>query len=127
MPARATRRLVKRGLQRAHKGRRNAGGIAKPDLCLGRMHVDINLMGWQLDMGDQAGEASFRHKIAVGSADNAEQPPILHRAMIDEEDQARAGGAIEGWQPRQHFHLYLATLMHMMDMGVGKVSTHQMN
>jgi hypothetical protein len=65
-------------------------GVAEAHLGLGRMDVDVDRVGRQLEEERHHGVAVARQEILVGAAHRALQQPIAHRPAVDEEILARA-------------------------------------
>ena len=76
----------------------NAGGILEADLGLGRMDVDVDLLGRNVDEQGQHRVAVAREQVLIGAAHRADQQPILHRAAVDEQILVIGDAAVEGRQ-----------------------------
>ena len=76
------------------------GGIAEAHLGLGRVDVDVDLFGGNLQEQGQDGVTIARQHVGIGAAHRADQQAVLHRAAIDEQVLVIGDPAIEGRQPR---------------------------
>src|SRR5271157_5691706 len=62
--------------------------IAEPDLDLGRMDVDVNLLGWDLQVQERDRIAPGHQQPAVGLAQGVAQRPVADIAAAQEEELA---------------------------------------
>ena len=87
---RAAKRLVQGGDdQGAHRLR-----IAESELGLGRMHVHVDLIGWQREEERKHGMPPVGHEVAVTAAHGAGEQLVAHRPAIDHEMLPEAVGAM---------------------------------
>ena len=77
---------------------RTAGGIAEADLGLGRMDVDVDFLGRELEEQRQHRVAVAREHSGIGAAHRADEQPVLHRAAVDEQVLVVGDAAVEGRQ-----------------------------
>ena len=63
----------------------NALGVAKADLGLGRVNIDIDHVGRRLDEQGDDRMTVMRQHIQISAAQRAAELAVLHRAAIDEE------------------------------------------
>ena len=74
-----------RRAQRPNQQAPDPAGIAKPNLRLGRVDVDIEI-GWRdLEKQRQQRRAGLGNEIAVCRLDRADQEPVFDRPAIDEQ------------------------------------------
>ena len=59
-------------------------GLAKAHLRLLRMDVDVNELGGDLDLQEQRGMSSLRHRVPVRGRDGVGQHAVLHGPTVDE-------------------------------------------
>ena len=76
------------------------GRIAEPHLGLGRVDVDIDFLGRDLQEQRQHRMAIARQHVGIGAAHRADQQTVLHRAAIDEQVLVIGHPAVEGRQAR---------------------------
>ena len=71
--------LVERSAQAADDEAANRRRVAEPDLGLGGVHVDVDLV--ERDLDEQSGDrvAVTGEEIAVGGAQGTHQQSVLHR------------------------------------------------
>ncbi len=72
--------------------------VAEAHLGLGRVDVDVDQLGRQLEKQRHHGMAVAGEKILIGAAHRALQQAVAHRPAIDEEELPGGGRAMEGRQ-----------------------------
>ena len=77
---------------------RTAGGVAEADFGLGRVDVDVDFLGRELEEQRQHRVAVAREHVGVGAAHRADEQPVLHRAAVDEQVLVVGDAAVEGRQ-----------------------------
>ena len=70
--------------------------IAETHLGLGRMHVDIDVGGIDVEEQRHHRMAVARQQVLVGAAHRAEQQAVAHRPAVDEQVLPLRAGAVEG-------------------------------
>lgn len=96
---RAMERAVQTLLQGADEKATDEPHVAKADLGLGRMDIDVDLVGITAQKERERGVAALRQIIHIGRADRAEQQLVADRPAIDEKILRRGIGAVPGRQP----------------------------
>ena len=71
--------------QRADDQPAHQRGIAKADLGLGRMDIDVDLVGRAVEKQRDDRVAVARQHILIGAAHRADQQPVAHRPAVDDE------------------------------------------
>ena len=77
---------------------RTRAGIAEAHLGLGRMDVDVDLLGRQLDVERDQRMAVAGQEVGVGGAQRALQQPVAHRPAVDEQVLVGRRCRVEGRQ-----------------------------
>ena len=113
-----------RPLERADDEAAHQRGIAEADLGLGRVDVDVDHVGREIDEERRHGMAAAVQQVGVGRAHGAVQQAVAHRPAVDEEILVLRAGAVEGGQRR------VAGEAHALALGVdgervlGEVAAH---
>ncbi len=100
-------------------------GIAEPHLGLGRMDVDVDLLGWPIDEQRDHRVAVAGEHILVGAADRTDQQLVAHRPPVDDEILVARRGAVERRQPDQPGQPKPAPLGIDLDRILGEVAPQQ--
>ena len=77
---------------------RTRGGVAEAHFGLGRMDVDVDFLGRELEEQRQHRVAVAREHLGISAAHRADQQPVLHRAAVDEQVLVVGDAAVEGRQ-----------------------------
>ena len=91
-------RLLQRGPQSPDNQPAHPRWIAKPDLGLGRVDIDVDLVPRNLDEQRRHRMPVAREQVAIGAAQRPDQQPVFHRAAVDEQILLVGHAAIEGRQ-----------------------------
>ena len=81
--------------KRANDQRPHAAGIAKANLRLGGMNVDVDVGRRDVEKQRKKRRAPARDEIAVSGANGADQELVLHRTAVDEQELLRAIGPVK--------------------------------
>ena len=72
------------------------GRVAEPDLGLGGVDVDVDLVAGEVDEQGDDRMAVAGEQILIGGPDGADQQPVLHRPAVDEQILMVGDPAVEG-------------------------------
>ena len=86
---------VERVAQRADDKTANEGGVAKADLGLGGVDIDVDLGRRAVDEQRDDRVAVARQHVLIGAAHRADQQPVAHRPAVDHEVLVARQPAIE--------------------------------
>ncbi len=75
-------------------GREHLALVAEAHLALGRVHVDVDLEGIELDADHAERVAAGGHQAPVRLGDGGEQRAVVHAPAVDDHDQAVAVAAV---------------------------------
>jgi len=87
--------------QRTDNQAPDQSGIAKTHFGLGRMHINIHLIGGQFQKQRQHRMPIPGQKIHIGTPHSPLQQFILHRPTIDEQELMLGIAPVKGGQPRK--------------------------
>lgn len=102
------------GIERLHQAandeRPDSAGLAKANLRLGRMNVDVHEVRVERDEQREQRVAAARYEIAVGTFDRADQQLVADRPAVHEQELQARIGSVEGRQAREARDRYAITL-----------------
>ena len=84
--------------QRADDQPAHQAGVAEAHLGLGRMDVDVDLLGRPVEKQRHDRMAVARQDVLIGAAHRADQQLVAHRPAVDEEILVARQAAVEGRQ-----------------------------
>ena len=88
----------KRMAQRADDQPAHQGRVAKADLGLGRVDVDVDLVGRPVEKQRDDRMAVARQHVLIGAAHRARQQLVAHRPAVDDEILVARQGPVQGRQ-----------------------------